>query len=101
MTVSSSQGDSVRNRCITLADAGTVSDRFLGIAPIPGLHQQGLEIMAAVIPRFPAAKQRSEVSMKILKSPVNLLESRRVHFLASPAQAFPNHSVILSYQPSL
>ena len=28
MTVSSFQGDSARNRCITLADAGTVSDRF-------------------------------------------------------------------------
>ena len=31
--------------------------------------------MAAVVPRLPAAKQRSEVSVKILKSPVNLLES--------------------------
>ena len=31
--------------------------------------------MAAVIPRFPAAKQRREVSVKILKGPVNLLES--------------------------
>ena len=29
--------------------------------------------MAAVDPRFPVAKQRSEVRVKILKSPVNLL----------------------------
>ena len=33
--------------------------------------------MAAVVPRFPAAKQRSEVSVKILKGLVHLLENRR------------------------
>ncbi len=57
--------------------------------------------MAAVVPRFPAAKQRREVSVKILESPVNLLESRSIHFPASLAQAFPNYPVILSSQPSL
>ena len=57
--------------------------------------------MAAVLPRFPAAKQRSEVSVKILKGPVHLLENRSIHFPASPAQAFPNYPVILSSQPSL
>ena len=57
--------------------------------------------MTAVVPGLPPAKQRSEVSMKILKSPVHLLESRRIHFPASPTQAFPNYPVILSYQPSL
>ena len=36
--------------------------------------------------------------MKILKGPVHLLESRRIHFPASLAQAFPNYPVILSYQ---
>ena len=45
--------------------------------------------MAAVVPRFPAAKQRSEVSVKILKGPVHLLENRSIHFPASLAQAFP------------
>ena len=45
--------------------------------------------MTAVVPRFPAAKQRSEVSVKILKGPVHLLESRRIHFPASLSQAFP------------
>ena len=45
--------------------------------------------MASVVPRLPAPKQRSEVSVKILKDPVHLLESRRIRFPASLAQAFP------------
>ena len=49
--------------------------------------------MAAGVPLLPPAKQRSEVSVKILKGPVHMLESRRIHFPASfPApfaQAFP------------
>ena len=57
--------------------------------------------MTAVLPRFPAAKQRSEVSVKILKGPVHLLENRSIHCPASLAQAFPNYPVILSSQPSL
>ncbi len=57
--------------------------------------------MTAVLPRFPAAKQRSEVSVKILKGPVHLLENRSIHFPASLAQAFLNYPVILSSQPSL
>ena len=57
--------------------------------------------MAAVVPRLPATKQRSEVSVKNLKGLVHLLESRRIHFLASPAQALPNYPIILSCQPSL
>ena len=57
--------------------------------------------MAAVVPRLPAAKQRSEVSVKILKGPVHLLESRRIHFPASPAQVFPSYPIILPLQPSL
>ena len=31
-----------------------------------------------VVPRLPAAKQRSEVSVKILKGPVHLLENPRI-----------------------
>ena len=38
--------------------------------------------MAAVVPRLPAAKQRREVGVKILKGPVHLLESRHIHFPA-------------------
>ena len=53
--------------------------------------------MTAVLPRFPAAKQRSEVSVKILKGPVHLLENRSIHFPASLAQAFlpqlPRHPI--------
>ena len=52
--------------------------------------------MAAVLPRFLAAKQRREVSVKILKVLVYLLESRRIHFPASPPQALSNQAVILS-----
>ena len=43
--------------------------------------------MAAVVPGLPATKQRSEVSVKILKGPVHPLESRRIHFPTSLAQA--------------
>ena len=57
--------------------------------------------MTAVVPRLPAAKPRSEVSVKILKGPVHLLESRRIHFPTSLAQAFLNYPVILSCHPSL
>ena len=52
--------------------------------------------MAAVVPRLPAAEQRSEVSVKILKCPVHLLKYRRIHLPAPPAQAFSNYPVILS-----
>ena len=53
--------------------------------------------MAAVVSRLPAAKPRSEVSVKILKGPVHLLETRRIHFPASLAQAFLNYPVLPSY----
>ena len=45
--------------------------------------------MTAVIPGLPAPKQRSEVSVKILKGLVHLLKSRRIHFPASLAQTLP------------
>ena len=51
--------------------------------------------MTAVVPRLPAPKQRSEVSEKILKGRVRLLENRRIHFHTSLAQAFPIYPVIL------
>ena len=57
--------------------------------------------MAAVVPGLPAPKQRSEVSVKILKGPVHLLKSRRIHFPTSLAQAFLNYPVIISCHPSL
>ena len=53
--------------------------------------------MTAMVPRLPAAKQRSEVSVKIPKGPVHLLESRRIHFPASPAQA-PSPTTRFSYR---
>ena len=53
--------------------------------------------MTAVVPGLPAAKQWTEVSVKLLKGPVRLLENRRIHLPAPPGQAFPNQSVILSY----
>ena len=91
----------MRNRWITLAVAGTVSDRFSALRRSPDCTSRGLEIMTAVLSRLPPAKQRSEVSVKILKSPVHLLESRSIHFPASPVQTFPNYPVVLSYQQSL
>ena len=45
--------------------------------------------MAAVVPGLPAPKPRSEVSVKILEGPVHPLESRRIHFPTSLAQALP------------
>ena len=39
--------------------------------------------------------------MKILKGPVHLLESRRIHFPASLAQVFPSYPIILPRQTSL
>ena len=47
--------------------------------------------MTTVIPRLPATKQRSEVSVKILKDPVHRLKSRRIHHPAPPPQALPNY----------
>ena len=57
--------------------------------------------MTAVVPGLPAAKQRTEASVKILKDPVHLLENRSIHLPAPPAQAFSNYPVMLSSQPSL
>ena len=74
---------------------------ILGVAPVLGLYQEGPEIVPAVVPRLTAPEQRSEVSVKILKGLVHLLESRSIHFPASPAQALSNQAIILSCQPSL
>ena len=66
---------------------GGLGDRLgkiLGVAPLPGLHQQGLQIVTASLSRLPAAKQTSKVSVKLLKVLVYLLESRRIHFPSSP-----------------
>ena len=57
--------------------------------------------MTTVIPRLPAAKQRSEVSVKILKDPVHLLKSRRIHHPYPPPEVFTIFLIILSCQPSL
>ena len=52
--------------------------------------------MTAVVSRLPAAKQGTEVSVKIPKRLVHLLKSRRIHFPAplpklSPDQASSYH----------
>ena len=52
--------------------------------------------MTAVLPRLPAAKQRREVSVKIPKCPVHLLESCRIHIPTSPAYSLSSYTVILS-----
>ena len=49
--------------------------------------------MAAVVPRFPAAKQRSEVSVKILKGPVHLSKtaaSTSLPHLPKPSPTTPS-----------
>ena len=55
----------------------------------------------AVLPRLQAAKQGTEASVEILESLVHLLEVRRIHLPASPAQPFPGWPLIPLYQPSL
>ena len=57
--------------------------------------------MTAALPCLPTAKQPSEVSVKLLKVLVYLLESCRIHFPAAPPQACPNFPFILSCQLSL
>ena len=52
--------------------------------------------MTTVIPRLPATKQQTEVSVKILKGPVHMLKSRRIHFPASPPEAFAISPIILT-----
>ena len=57
--------------------------------------------MAAALSRLPPAKQPSEVSVKILKVLIYLLESRRIHFPTPPDQAYLSFPKILPRQLSL
>ena len=57
--------------------------------------------MTTVIPRLPAPKQRREVSVKILKGPVYLLKSWRIHHPYPPPEVFTISLIIPSCQPSL
>lgn len=69
----------------TLHPSGGYAHRLrqvLSVAPVPGLHQQGLEILMTAFPRFTTAKQRTEVSVKILKGTAHLPQSRRINHLA-------------------
>ena len=54
--------------------------------------------MTAAVPRLLAAKQRTEVSVRMLKSPVHLLESRGIHFPAPLPK--PSPITLLSYYAS-
>ena len=49
----------------------------------------------AVVPRLPAAKQRTEISVRMLKSPVHPLENRSIHFPAPLPK--PSPITLLSY----
>ena len=75
-----------------MARAGTPTDseRFSALRRSWGLYQEGPEIVLAVVPRLAAPEQRSEEGMELPKGLVHLLESRCIHFPASPAQAFLN-----------
>ena len=75
--------------------------QVLGVAPLLGLHQQALQIVATVLPRLPASKGWRKVVMKILKGLVHPLKVCRIHRPAPPPEAFANSPIILSYQPSL
>ena len=96
----SSQGDSARiTAALTLADAGTVSDRFSGrrsTGLVPGELPQ--EIMAvlwsAELPWL--ANRRSDSKRENPQAPRTPARSAAAsHFPASLAQAFPNYPVIL------
>ena len=66
---------------------------ILGVAPLLGLHQQGLKIGPAVLPPLLAAKGRSKEVVKFLKAVVNPLEARCIHHPYRPPSS--GH---LSYQ---
>ena len=83
------------------AETPTDSERFSALRRSWDCTRRAREIVLAVVPRLTAPEQRSEVSVKIPKGPVHLLESRSIHFPASPAQAFPSYLVTLSHQLSL
>ena len=91
----------MRNRCIPRADSGTVSDRFSAFRRSSDCTSRGLQIMTAALPGLPPAKQPGEISVKLLKVLMYLLESLRIHFPASPDQDFPYNALILSGQLSL
>ena len=41
---------------------------ILGVAPVLGVHQEGPEVVLAVVPRLPAPKQRNEQGMDLPKA---------------------------------
>ena len=87
-----------------LQGPGRHSHRFgevLGVAPLLGLHQQGLKVVSAVLLPLLASEGRDEEGMKLLKGRVHPLELRRIHHPHPPSKAFPNSSTILPYKPSL
>ena len=80
----------------TLHRPGGDAHRFgeiLGVAPLPGLHQQGLKIVPAVLPPLLASEGVRKKGVKFLKAVVDPLEARRIHHPNRPPS-----SGQLSYQ---
>ncbi len=70
--------------------------QILGVAPLLGLDQQGLEIMPAVLPPLFAAEGRGKEGMKVTESLVNPL--KRVHFHPTPLSPFTTLRKYLTLQ---
>ena len=77
----------MRKRCIARAKIPAGSETLLALRRswVLGLHQEGLGVMTAVVPRLPACANRGEASVNIVKGAALLLENRRFHFPASLA----------------
>ena len=88
----------------TLHPSGRYAHRLgkvLGVASVLGLHQHGLEVVPAALPRLPPAKQRTKVSVEIPEGLIHPLKRRRIHRLPPPPVAFANSPFILPFQLSL
>ena len=66
---------------------------ILGVAPLLGLHRQGLKIVPAVLPPLLAREGGRKEGVKFLKAVVDPLEARRIHHPNRPPS-----SGQLSYQ---
>ena len=69
--------------------------QILGVAPLPGLHQQALQIMTAQFPGLLAAKGRRKIGLEFLKGIVDPLQRRRIHHPVPPPEAFAISPLIL------
>ena len=72
----------------------------LGVAPLLRLHQQALQIVAAVFPPLLAAKGWREVVVEILKGLIHPLKVRHIHH-PTPLKPSSYRLTILPNNPSL